>query len=252
MEKPLYQLPDDDRTQDEDRLRDDNPLYNLDDNDDIDDDPSRPYWDSGDDDDDDGNDDEEEDRPKDDKSRKSWTTGLLFRIMFSPAEGWKAMKRSRITPEDVASKCFYPLVALASLSEFSALFHHTDRSLTSLLISAVVTFITFFFGYFLTLLAGGIVLPECARDVLKKPIGKNFVMMCMSTLALFYFFYRLIPILDPILVFLPLWTIYMVFRASKMLRFPKDKENKCSVLLSMLIIGLPVACNWVFTEFLPL
>ena len=47
----------------------------------------------------------------------------------------------------------------------------------------------------------------------------------MATLPVFYMFYRLLPILGPMLVFLPLWTIYLVFRGVRFLRLPKEKES---------------------------
>lgn len=142
------------------------------------------------------------------------------------------------------------MIALAALSESSMLFYEANMTMADWAKSRLSTFITFFFGYFTVLLLGSFVLPRQSRDVLKKDIGKQFVMLSMSTLALFRAVVRLLPMLEPILVFLPLWTIYMVFKGARRLRVPKDVENSTTGLVCMLIIGVPLLWNWVMTELL--
>lgn len=182
---------------------------------------------------------------------KSFSIALLLKILATPVEGWKALKRGRFKPEAVASACFYPLVAMASLSEFTALFYDVNLTPTSLLVPAIVTFITFFFGYFTVLLCGNILLPSKESQMLQKPFGKEFVMLSISTLALFYIIYRVFPLLGPVLVFLPLWTIYIVFKGVKLFRVDKELEIRVGGTLSFLIIGAPLLWNWLLSEFMP-
>ncbi|MCM1369819.1 MAG: hypothetical protein NC204_05540 [Candidatus Amulumruptor caecigallinarius] len=185
-----------------------------------------------------------------DSAAKASPFGLMLKTMFTPVEGWKALKRSRIKPEDFASRCFYPLVALSTASEATSFLYEANFTYTDLVYAGITTFVSFFFGYFTVLLFGGIMLPPEAKEVMKKPIGKLFVLLNMSTLAIFYTLGRVLPMADPILVFLPIWTIYLVFKGIRILRVPKDKENITTSLLSVLIVGAPILLNWVFTEFL--
>lgn len=176
----------------------------------------------------------------------------MFRILSNPVEGWKNFKRGKFKEEKVASTCFYPLAALASISEFVAYFYNSELTLNELLVPAIVTFISFFFAYFTVILTAGFLLPKGGGEAISKNFGKTFVMINMSTLALFYILYELMPMLGPVFAFLPLWTIYIIFKGVKFLRFPKDKEISAAGMLSFLTIGTPMLWYWILTELMPL
>lgn len=178
--------------------------------------------------------------------------GLMIHILSNPADGWKALKRAKLGVESIASSCFYPLIALASVSEYSALFYDPDSTVTSLLEPAIITLITFFFGYFSVLILGNLLLPKESHITLHNYYGKEFVMINISTLTLFYIIFRIFPPAAPIWAFLPFWTIYLIYKGVKLFRVPKDKESKTFVILSILIIGSPIFWNWIFTELLNL
>ena len=188
--------------------------------------------------------------PEAEVKKKPSPFAVMLQTMLGPMEGWKTLKRARFTTEEFASRCFYPMIAFAALSEGSILFYEANMTTADWAKSGLSTFITFFFGYFTVLLLGSVVLPKQSRDVLKKDVGKQFVMLSMSTLALFWAVIQLLPMLEPVLVFLPLWTIYIVFKGVRRLRVPKDVENSTTGLVCMLIIGVPVLWNWVMTELL--
>ena len=144
----------------------------------------------------------------------------------------------------------YPLIALAAISEVSKIFYEANVSVSDWAVDGLITFMTFFFGYFSVLLAGGFMLPSKSRDIIKKDIGKQFVMLAMSSLAIFWIFIQIMPMLEPVLVFLPLWTIYLIYKGVRILRVPEEVENSTTGLLCMLIIGIPVLWNWVLTDIL--
>ena len=52
--------------------------------------------------------------------------GLLLKVLSNPVDGWKAVKRSKYSVDSFAAGCFYPLLGLAAVSEFTALFYETD------------------------------------------------------------------------------------------------------------------------------
>lgn len=176
--------------------------------------------------------------------------GILLRSMLTPVEGLKALKRARFKTEEFASKCFYPLIALAAVSDISGLFYKANFSIADWMMTGFTTFITFFFSYFTILLAGVFVLPRKSRPLLKKDIGKQFVMLALSTLAIFWTVIQLVPMLEPVLVFLPLWTIYLIYKGVRVIRVPSEVENSTTGFLCMLIIGAPILWNWLLSELL--
>lgn len=247
IDRPLYSLEEED---------DDKPLYSLDEQDSED----KIYDDVPDDDsvtdeDDDAEDEDDTEEvtsgAEDAKAAASPSPlGVLFRTMLTPVEGWKKLKRSRFKTDEVAGRCFYPLVALAAVSEVSKIFYEANVTFSDWAIDGMTTFITFFFGYFTVLLVGGIILPSQSRDFLKKEIGKQFVMVSMSTLAIFWTLIQVLPAFEPVLVFLPLWTIYLIYKGIRVLRIPNEVENSTTGLMCMLVIGAPVLWNWLFSELL--
>ena len=90
----------------------------------------------------------------------------------------------------------------------------------------------------------GILFPLSVKEALKKDIGKEFVMMNLSTLALFLAAMNIFPMIDAILVFLPLWTVYLIYKGVKILRVPVMLEARTKVILIFLIIGIPLFWNW--------
>ncbi len=176
--------------------------------------------------------------------------GLIFKILANPVQGWKALKRSKYSADTIASATLYPLSAMAALSEYTSLFYDAETTVTSLLVPAIITFITFFFGYFSVLLLGDILLRKEAKKTLHTYYGKEYVMVNISTLILFYILYRLFPLAGPIVAFLPLWTIYIACKGVKLFRLPADKEVGTCGMLSVLIIGCPLFWNWLFNEIM--
>lgn len=196
------------------------------------------------------NDDVENGSP-DDKNDKISPLKVLFKTMFTPVEGWKALRRAKFTEEKFASDCFYPLVGLAAISEASMFIYEANVTPTQFVVKAAITFVTFFFGYFGVILCGGFMLPKGARFLLKSGVGKEMVMLALSSLALFLTVINLLPMLEPVLVFLPLWTIYIVIKGVRQMRVPSDCVNSTSGLLCMLLIGVPLFWHWLLTEFMP-
>jgi hypothetical protein len=76
-------------------------------------------------------------------------------------------------------------------------------------------------------------------------------MVATSTLLLFRILLNLLPMLGPVLVFLPIWTIYLVVRGARILRVPKDRETSMAGLISLYVIAAPLFCAWLIGEILP-
>lgn len=240
IDKPLYAIEDDEK-----------PLYEIEDS--LSPQPEEEYC-IDDEEEDEDDEDMDEEQPTEEsvvsEKKNPSPVRLLFKTMFTPVEGWKALKRARLKTEEFASRCYYPLIALAAISEVSKIFYEANVSVSDWAVDGLITFMTFFFGYFSVLLAGDFMLPSKSRDIIKKDIGKQFVMLAMSSLAIFWIFIQIMPMLEPVLVFLPLWTIYLIYKGVRILRVPEEVENSTTGLLCMLIIGIPVLWNWVLTDIL--
>lgn len=170
----------------------------------------------------------------------------LLRIMTNPVTGWKQLRRMKVKPDIVAGRLFYPLASIAAISCFANFIYTSSATLQSELSNALVVFVSFFFGYFVALSFLNLVLPQRLKDIASSPFVKEVIMTMMSTLAIFFTLYMLLPMLQPVLVFLPLWTIYLISRAGKFMKLPPNKSTTVIGLICTATIGSPVLIAWLF------
>lgn len=176
---------------------------------------------------------------------------LLFKLLISPRVGWRDIRRARLTPDQTCRNLFYPLIALASASNFVSMIYDAERTVTGELIQAIVTFASFFFAYFLVFPFSRLLLKEKSSQLVYSDFGKTFVAFAISTLCLFFVFYMVLPMLEPIIVLLPLWTVFVITRGLKILRIPQEEDTGATVWLSLLIVGLPIGIGYIFELILP-
>lgn len=195
---------------------------------------------------DENGDDEEEDKLQTDSPYL-----LLLKVMFGPVEGWKELKRAKLSPDRMAGICFLPVTLIAALSCLASRYYTLGAGMVEHVIEVVVTFVSFFFGYFLLPLIAKPFLGDKGRAALASPFGRNAMMISFVTLAIFKILDNLLPSFEPVIVFLPLWTIYMIHRLVPVMKIPKERWASTTILLSILVIGLPSAWTWLFSIILP-
>lgn len=175
---------------------------------------------------------------------------LMLEILFNPVVGWKSLRRAKITAETMQSECFYPLLAILAVSEFAQLFYSSSVTLSEVLIDAVVSFVSFFAGYYCIMLALELFLPKEAKVRFNTEFGKVFVLTALSTLCLFFIAIELLPILWSLLIFLPLWTVYVICRGVRFFIFPENCKLRSTIILCLLTIGVPSLIDWALKEMI--
>lgn len=176
---------------------------------------------------------------------------MFFRLFISPIDGWKKIKGASINVDLLCRKLFYPLIAIVSLAEFIQIFYNVDITVSSALQNAIITFVSFFLSYYTILFCADFIFKPEVRAKVTSNFGKIFIVMNLLSLILFYFIYEIFPIAGPILVFTPIYTIYLIIKGIKYLRIPVDNTNHTSVILISLIIGLPMLIHYLFSLIMP-
>lgn len=194
---------------------------------------------------------EEEESEPIEKGKERSVIGMMFRIMFNPVEGWKSLRRSKADVEKFQSGCFYPLLALLAVSTFADFFYSVDVSLSHVVTQAVVTFVAFFFGYFCIQMLLMWILPKDMTEKFDSEYGKKYLIISLSSLAFFGIFTNLLPMLWPILIFLPIWTLYFMFKGVRFFHFAPNQEMKFYIYAAVSVIGMPVLIDWVLNKVMP-
>lgn len=190
---------------------------------------------------------------QDDKSRESHDLkrnpykpiALLFSILMTGTAGWKDLRRSRLKPEQTAAGCFYPLIALASVCRFGDWFYLPEFNLSHTLISAVSVFASLFFSYFAVQVVCKWLFPFVAKPKTETTFFKLMIQYSLSSLALFWIPSELMPILEPITVFLPIWTAFIITKGIRFLRLPEKYVNRCITTIVLTVIVIPYLFLWV-------
>lgn len=164
---------------------------------------------------------------------------MFLHLFWSPVKAWKRLKNSKVTPEEFAAKCFYPLLAVMTACNFLDLLRNQELTLAAELQKAVCVFIAFFLGYFCVLVISKFILPEDAREKIATRFGRVYLMAGMASLALFFTIGEVLPDLDALIVFFPLFTIYLSARGAKYLRIKKAGLTITGWMAGLLEIFVP-------------
>lgn len=175
---------------------------------------------------------------------------LLLRVMTSPVDGWKALKRARLAPPEMARGSFYPLMALAAAAKFLTFFYTSNATVSSVLTDAVVVFVSYFLAYFAAQLCCRLFSSKISEKLI-DPFGRNFMITAMSTMVLFTVIQEALPMAEPVLVFLPLYTAYLIFCGVKYLRLPHVSQTRVAIVISVMIITFPGLIDWFFSAIIP-
>lgn len=176
---------------------------------------------------------------------------LMLKVLFNPVEGWKSIRRSKLTVEDFQQGCFYPLLALLALSKFSLIFYAPMMNMSSVITEALSAFVAFFASYFIIIIIMKWITSGELKEKMNSDFTKQYIITCLSSLCLFFIIIQLLPMLWALLIFLPLWTVYIICRGTRFFKFPITRQITYTGILCILIVGMPCILDWALNEILP-
>ncbi|MDE6551655.1 MAG: hypothetical protein K2K98_01645, partial [Muribaculaceae bacterium] len=188
--------------------------------------------------------DTESNKPVDKHKSRQTPFLLLLNILMTGTAGWKDLRRSRLKPEQTAAGCFYPLIALASACRFADWFYLPEFNLSTTLVSAVSVFVSFFFSYFAIQVVCRWLFPMAVKSKTETPYFKLMVQYALSSLALFLIPAEVLPILETITVFLPIWTAFIITKGIRFMVIPEQYNNRCMVTIVVTVIVMPYLFMW--------
>lgn len=183
-----------------------------------------------------------------DEKKHNGPFAYLFDILFTGTAGWKRLRRSRLTPEQTAANCFYPILAIAAVCKFADWFYLPDFSLSDTLVNAASIFASFFFSFFSVIVLCKLFLPVEAKSKTENQYFKLLVQYSLSSLALFWIPSEVFPVVEPIAVFLPIWTVFIITKGVRFLRLPEKHRNRCMVTIIVTIVLMPYIFMWLFDK----
>lgn len=172
----------------------------------------------------------------------------LMQLILSPGHGWEDIARSSENVEKLRASGLYPLTAVTSLSVFLQGIYHVDKSLSDLLIGAVVTFVMFFVGYFC-----GVFVLTTAMPGMQAPgthTGERRIntlaIYCTGLLELIAIIANCVPITMALTLFLPLFLVAVIYKGARYLRVDPEHTARYVVITSIALIAVPYLLKYLF------
>lgn len=182
------------------------------------------------------------------KRQTMWS--LVPRVMTMPTSGWERMQKHGPSPEIAIIRYLFPISLLSGGAEFFSLVYPGQVELSSVLVAGVIQFCSFFIGYFFALILAGLFLPKAAKGFPATQYGKLLTMTAVSTLAIFHLLFKALPMFDFVFEFLPIWTIFLVYKGMLIAGIQKEKAAFSMGVMCLVTIASPVIVAWVFSLFI--
>lgn len=174
---------------------------------------------------------------------------LVVRIMVMPPSGWERTMQYGPQPDVAVWRFLTPICLLSGASAFLSRFYYPDLPSSILMVNAVITFCSMFLGYFLSLVIARLCLPADGRGFMDTPYAKLLCMTGIATLALYKILESAFPMLDVLIAFLPVWTIYLLYEGLKITVVSPRKQTFAVCAVCAAVICSPVLLEWIFTMF---
>lgn len=177
---------------------------------------------------------------------------LWLKLWLRPSEGWNAMKQSALSPSRLASQVYYPLIALAAISEFAVLIYNPIEtgSLAKCIQEATIVFIAFFMSGFAIYPAISLLSSRETSRRFNTDFGRCYTMSLLSSVALIYAIYQSFPFLEAVVAFLPLYSFYIAYQGIEAMNFTGRSVTPW-LLTSLAIILLPLGIYELFSMLMP-
>lgn len=177
--------------------------------------------------------------------------GYLIQLILSPGRGWDDIALSKLTPRSVAVDGFYPLLGVASVSVFIQYFYNSELTLPVLVESAIITFISYFAGYFLASFLFAVFGSKLIEGELDEKRYDLFILFNLSILVLVDIVANCLPMSLALVEIMPLFVLLVMWMGHRYLHVKADKEARFTVFCGLSILVPPFLLEFLFKLLLP-
>ena len=178
--------------------------------------------------------------------------GLLIQLIISPGKGWEDIAAVGNEPRKICAGGFYPLLGITACSVFIQLLYPLSDTFVASVQQAIITFVRFFISYFLASYVMSIFLKKLVDggDPNEKKYN-TFIIYNLSLLALITIIANCLPMEHPIVQFLPIYVLFVMWTGGRYLVIKVGNEIKFFLLSVISIIVPPYLLGYLFNMLLP-
>lgn len=174
----------------------------------------------------------------------------ILQLILSPTKGWEDISAAVENPDTVASKGYYPLLAVASLSVFARLFYDHSLGFVTVVMLAVALFGTYFISFYI----GRIALESLLKNVVTgEPNVTKITLFILYTLGLsviIEIIENCVPTSLTPIKFLPLFVALIIYRASAYMAVKPGNELRFLFISVAVLLVMPILIMLLLTNLI--
>jgi hypothetical protein len=172
-------------------------------------------------------------------------------LVVSPQDGWKEISKEIVPVQALLRGVMFPMLAVLAITPFANMLYRPEvTSLSFTIQSAIVEFVKYFFGYFLSSYFLGGLFPQLNKSKSSQNKMNVFIAYNMIILILINIVRNLLPTPLPMVDILQFYVIFVIYKGKDFLGI-EENGTKFVVLASVFIILAPFAIGQIFSAILP-
>ncbi len=176
----------------------------------------------------------------------------LVQLILSPGQGWTDVAATRLPYRELAASGLYPLTALTALSVFISRIYHEGLTLGHLLTDAVITFVMYFLGYFISTFVMSVFLkPHIDEGEMSEERYHTFVIYIIGLLEIITIIQNCLPTAIAITLFLPIYVAIVMWKGARYMRVRRDHTGPFMILSVLGVLLPPYILSFLFHLILP-
>ena len=173
----------------------------------------------------------------------------IFCVITAPRYGWEVINESNIPVGKVLRSAYLPLLIVLALSCFVPMLYDKTISFSTSLMTGIVLFSTYFISYYMIIYFLGGAYPELVKTEGARARLNDYILYNLIFLVLLMILRKLLPSDFTPVLFLMLYLPWMAYRGTGNLFVRKDKVNRFTIISSVLLLGLPIALEYLLGLF---
>lgn len=170
----------------------------------------------------------------------------LFQLLLSPGNGWEDIDKSNTPTRDIATKGFYPLIALVALSVLmQGVYHHVEFIV--LFIRMIVTFLVYFVAYFFGVFILSLFSEPALEQTYDEKRSNTFVLYTLGQLGLISILINVLPVTSAMLFFLPFYVALIQWKGCRYMRVKPDHEGIFMIIAILGVLLPPYVFYFLFS-----
>lgn len=175
----------------------------------------------------------------------------ILQLVLSPRRGWQDIALDDEEGEEPVAPAFYLLMGIVALTWVARGFYVPELGWLKVIELVVVTYGVLFVSYFVGTFVMSVSLESLVtRGEVNERRTRIFVMFGVSLLALILLIANLLPAPTPVLWFLPVYVVVVLWKGAAYLGVSEKRAGLFTLMAFLAVMLPPMLLGWLFQAVL--